>query len=355
MSKPTEIWAPVKTWERRYEVSTLGHVRDIHKKSGPQLVPLTLMQDGTVSVYLHHNSRRRWPRVHVLMAEAFLANPDGLPCVEHLNDIRSDNRLENLRWSYWLKQQSADTENLSQYKPVPSVEGLMVSREGQFIYRGRKKAVTGNKQVNGQPASLRINIRRDNRTTSYQAARLVAETWLWRYSPDCYITYRDGDCHNIKADNLQIADEEDYNDYLRRNSGYEAATVEERRRKLQLVIDEATMTKHYLETLDLQPIHRHVEEYLYPTLVAWSIKTLQFGEYKSVELAADAIARMYETITAGMCLYNYERYLKKLMHNYKRTGSFGYTGNVPKPIQIIVEQLNLDCLWERYKVKHFKR
>ena len=93
-----ELWAPVKTWERRYEVSNLGHVRDIHKKSGPMLVPLTVMQDGTVQVYLHHNSRRRWPRVHVLMAEAFLPNPDGLPCVEHLNGNRSDNRNQNDRY-----------------------------------------------------------------------------------------------------------------------------------------------------------------------------------------------------------------------------------------------------------------
>lgn len=350
-----ELWAPVKTWEQRYEVSNLGHVRDIHKKSGPMLVPLTLMQDGTVQVYLHHNSRRRWPRVHVLMAEAFLPNPDHLPCVEHLNGNRSDNRLENLQWSYWLQAQSLDKADTTEYRPVKSVDGLDVSRDGLFRYRGRKKAVRSGLQTNGKPASVRVNIVQQGRRHSYQAAKLVAEAWLWRYKEGDYITYRDGDCHNIKADNLMLADEDDYNEYLRRNSGYEADTVEERKRKLQLVADEALMTKRYFETLDIGEINSHVKDYLYPTLMEWSIKTLQFGKYKSMELAGDAIARMYECIMAGMCLYNYERYLKKLMHNYKRTGTFGYTGEIPRPIKIIVEKLKLDCLWEKYKVTRLKR
>ena len=351
-----ELWAPVKTWERRYEVSNLGHVRDIHKKSGPVLVPMTLMQDGTVSVYLHHNMRRRWPRVHVLMAEAFLPNPDGLPCVEHLNGNRSDNRLENLQWSYWLQAQTLDKDDATEYRPVPSVHGLEVSRDGVFRYRGRKKAVinVGKRRKDGTLAPLRVNIVIDRERHSWQAARLVAEAWLWRYQPTDLIAYKDGNCQNIKADNLTLCDEDELNDYLRRNSGYEADTVEERKRKLQLVSDEALMTKRYFETLDLSPIHSHVEKYLYPTLMEWSMKTLKYGEYTSMELAGDAIARMYEVLVNGMCLYNYERFLKKLMHNYKRTGSFGFTGAIPRPIKIIVEQLNLDCLWERYKVTRLK-
>jgi hypothetical protein len=79
------------------------------------------------------------------------------------------------------------------------------------------------------------------------------------------------------------------------------------------------------------------------------------GEQTAKQQTAEAIARMYEVIMAGMCLYNYERYLKKLLHNYKKTGSFWYTAEVPKAIKIEVQQLNLDCLWERFKVTHFKK
>ena len=40
-----------------------------------------------------------------------------------------------------------------------------------------------------------------------------------------------------------------------------------------------------------------------------------------------------------------------MLHNLKKTGKFGeYWHDLCKPIQIEVEQLNLDGLWERYKV-----
>ena len=346
-----EIWAPVKGWEGRYEVSSTGRIRDYKGRIQPQ----TMIQGGYMNCYLHHNMRRKWPRVHIMVAEAFLSNEEGLPCVEHIDGVHHHNNVENLRWTYWVQAQSIEKESSTEYRPVKSVPELQCSRDGQFIYHGRKKAVTGGFTPDGKPRSLRINICIGNKHHSYQASKLMAEAWLWQYTEGDCIVYKDGDCHNIHADNLELADAEDYNNYLRRNSGYEADGIEERKRKLQLVIDEAGMTLHYFKTKDCEPINKHVKEYLYPTLMEYCVSTLHLGEKTAREQSAEAIARMYEVIINGMCLYNYERYLKKLLLNYKKTGSFGYTGAIPKPIKIIVEHLNLDCLWERYRVTKIKR
>ena len=45
-------------------------------------------------------------RVHRLVAEAFLPNPDALPCVRHLNGIPSDNRAENLAWGTYAENEA---------------------------------------------------------------------------------------------------------------------------------------------------------------------------------------------------------------------------------------------------------
>ena len=48
--------------------------------------------------------------VHRLVAETFIENPDGKPTVDHINHIRTDNRVSNLRWA----TQSEQRENSSQ-------------------------------------------------------------------------------------------------------------------------------------------------------------------------------------------------------------------------------------------------
>lgn len=237
------------------------------------------------------------------------------------------------------------------YRDVRAVEGLRCTADGRFTYNGkRKKVIYCKKNFGNAKATARITYMVNGKTHYIQAAKAVAMAWKVGYDESKHhIIYADGDIHNIKADNLRLVSYDDFINYRLRNTEYKADDVEKRKRKLQLVIDEASMTKHYFETLDFTPINRHVEEYLYICLMNYCKETLFLGETVALDIVPDCIARMYECILNGMCLYNYERYCKKLLLNYKKKGSFGFTGSVPKPIEINVSQLNLDCLWERYR------
>lgn len=242
------------------------------------------------------------------------------------------------------------------YRKVPSVEKLECTALGDFRYNGNPKRVIFCYTVTGRRATARISIMMQRKSHYWQAAKLVAQTWKADYTEGCYIIYKDGNCHNIKAENLQITDAKGYDLYMRRNSVMKADSLNERKRKLQLVSDQALMTKHYFETLDMSDINNHVKTYLYECLMSYALNTLHMGEKKALETVPEAIGDMYEKIMNGMCLYNYERFCKKILLDIKKKGKYGeYWHKLVKPIKIEVEQLKLDSLWERYKVTNLKK
>lgn len=72
-----------------YFVTSTGQVR------GPRgYRKLWLEKNG----YYTATIRNKRLKVHRLVAQAFIPNPDNLPLVRHLNDVRGDNRVENLAW-----------------------------------------------------------------------------------------------------------------------------------------------------------------------------------------------------------------------------------------------------------------
>ena len=85
------LWQPIAGWSD-YEVNRLGVVR----KTTGEIVGQWLNSQGYLLARL--SNPRRMVRVHRLVAETFIENPDGRPFVNHINNVRHDNRVENLEW-----------------------------------------------------------------------------------------------------------------------------------------------------------------------------------------------------------------------------------------------------------------
>ena len=86
---------PIKGWEGLYTISSDGRVYSI--RSGIYLKP-RLSLDGYERVALCNGSIRREYRVHRLVAEAFLDNPNNLPQINHKDFNTLNNYLDNLEW-----------------------------------------------------------------------------------------------------------------------------------------------------------------------------------------------------------------------------------------------------------------
>lgn len=94
-----EIWKPIREFEGLYEVSNFGEVKSL-PRNGTILKPRLLIgfidSSGYQQVLL--TSKRFHKKIHRLVAEALIPNPDNKPCVNHIDRIKTNNHVDNLEW-----------------------------------------------------------------------------------------------------------------------------------------------------------------------------------------------------------------------------------------------------------------
>lgn len=90
-----EIWKDIKGYEGLYKISNLGNVINVKTNNFKKA---SIDTYGYYDIVLNKNGKHKHYRLHRLLASHFIANPNNLPCVNHINEIKSDNRLENLEW-----------------------------------------------------------------------------------------------------------------------------------------------------------------------------------------------------------------------------------------------------------------
>lgn len=89
-----EIWKPILPG---YEVSSLGRVKS-YQTGEPQILISRLNGSGYLHVSLKIGNKWCLRRVHRLVANAFIPNIESKPEINHINGIKTDNRVENLEW-----------------------------------------------------------------------------------------------------------------------------------------------------------------------------------------------------------------------------------------------------------------
>ena len=97
-------WRDIPGYDGHYQVSAHGNIRSLDRKGvrsilkGRLLKPSLNRHTGYLQIKLGREGIWKCHRVHRLVALAFIPNPNGKSCVDHIDDCKTNNNVENLQW-----------------------------------------------------------------------------------------------------------------------------------------------------------------------------------------------------------------------------------------------------------------
>jgi len=141
-----EIWKDISGYEGLYQVSNLGRVKSFRcssKFGKPKefILKPSLINTGYHVVTLYSIGNKRKFQIHRLVATAFLTNPMDFPCVNHKDENKLNNCVENLEWCTYQYNNNYGTAKVrSIEKTSSSILQKTLSGETIAIYKSTKIA-----------------------------------------------------------------------------------------------------------------------------------------------------------------------------------------------------------------------
>ena len=112
-----EIWKDIEGYEGLYQVSSLGRVKSLSRRDRlnrviqEKILKPQLHRTGYLQVILCKEGKRRSYLVHRLVAETFIDNPEDKSQVNHKDEDKTNNKVENLEWMTARENTNYGTRN----------------------------------------------------------------------------------------------------------------------------------------------------------------------------------------------------------------------------------------------------
>ena len=134
-----EIFKDVKGYEGLYQVSNFGRLMNLNFRGTGKnkFMKPSKNSKGYFQVHLSKNGKRKMCKVHRLVAEAFIPNPNNLTEINHIDEDKTNNRVENLEYCTHEYNCNYGTRNKRVSKTLTNGKCskivLQYSLDGEFI------------------------------------------------------------------------------------------------------------------------------------------------------------------------------------------------------------------------------
>lgn len=180
-----------------YEISNLGRIKSLKRMANTWFGQITIKekirkQHLSIWGYLCLTLSHKTFAVHRLVATAFIPNSDNKPCVDHINTIKTDNRVENLRW---CTAKENDNNPLSRLHRSESKKGEKSPRYGLYGKDCPTSKPIVQLTLNGEfvrdwdcikEAEESLNVSKGNICRVLKGKSAYAKGYKWMYKSDYY-------------------------------------------------------------------------------------------------------------------------------------------------------------------------
>ena len=173
----SEKWKPIKGYEKRYEISSLGRVKSLSRPkhipngefrhSTEKVLKLGKTRTGYLLAFLYRDSNRSSIPVHRLVADAFINNPNRLEQVNHIDGDKTNNSVSNLEWC-------TGSENLKH------ATRILHRGHGEKILQQNKNGDILRHWANAGEASEKLKISRFHIRQCVNGKRKSAGGFIWK-------------------------------------------------------------------------------------------------------------------------------------------------------------------------------
>ena len=174
-----EIWKDIEGWGGKYQISTAGRVGSLARGTSMHILSQFKDKDGYMMCLLSSGGKRYVKKVHRLVAIAFIPNPNKFPQINHKDENKANNFVDNLEWCDCKYNSNYGThrDKLSEYamfrgwklRPVRQYD-----KSGSFIAE----------HISSRMAERATNIPHQNIVQACKIHHYTAGGYIWCYADD---------------------------------------------------------------------------------------------------------------------------------------------------------------------------